>query len=68
MMERDCILNDLKVGQVFPIGGLEKVPDGHVCILYPYQPYVAESVPESARINAYLKSSGYTRMNLIGHF
>lgn len=59
MIEKDCIQNNPELGKVLRLSELAKVPDGRVCVLYPCQPYVAGSVPESFRINAYLKSSVY---------
>jgi hypothetical protein len=60
MIEQSLLQNELKIGQVLHIGGITKVTSGIVCTLYPYQPYVAEEVPEAVRINAYLKAIGYT--------
>lgn len=60
MIEQSFLQNDLKIGQVLRLVSITKAMSGTVCALYPYQPYVAEGVPESVRINAHLKSTGYT--------
>ncbi len=58
--------NELKVGQVIPLSSVLNIADGVVCVLYPYQEEVAREAPQSARINAYLKASGYTRGRSMG--
>jgi hypothetical protein len=60
MIEQKFLQNDLKIGQVLRLSGITKATSGTVCALYPYQPYVAEGVAESVRINAHLKATGYT--------
>jgi hypothetical protein len=60
MIEQSFLQNDLKIGQVLRLVSITKAMSGTVCALYPYQPYVAEGVPESVRINAQLKATGYT--------
>ncbi len=60
MIEQNFLQNDLKIGQVLRLSSITKAKSGTVCALYPYQPYVAEGVPESARINAHLKATSYT--------
>ncbi len=59
MIEQDYLQRYLEVGQVLKLSSLEKMPDGHLCVLYPYQQSISEGVPYSTRINAYLKSTGY---------
>ena len=60
MIEQNFLQNDLKIGQVLRLSSITKATSGTVCALYPYQPYVAEGVAESVRINAHLKATGYT--------
>ena len=60
MIEQSFLQNDLKIGQVLRLSSIIKATSGTVCALYPYQPYVAEGVPESVSINAHLKATGYT--------
>ena len=60
MIEQSFLQNDLKIGQFLRLSSFTKATSGTVCALYPYQPYVAEGVPESVRINAHLKATGYT--------
>ncbi len=59
LIEKNQLQNELKVGQALRLNRLLKTSDGVICILYPYQEYVAQKAPQSARINAYLKASGY---------
>ncbi len=60
MIEQNFLQNDLKIGQVLRLSSITKATSGTVCALYPYQPYVAEGVPESVRIDAHLEATGYT--------
>jgi hypothetical protein len=60
MIEQNFLQNDLKIGQVLCLSSITTATSGTVCALYPYQPYVAEGVPESVRINAHLRATGYT--------
>jgi hypothetical protein len=60
MIEQIFLQNDLKIGQVLRLSSITKATSGIACALYPYQPYVAEGVPESVRINAHLKATSYT--------
>lgn len=60
MIEQDFLQNNLNIGQILLLSSITKATSGTVCALYPYQPYVAEGVPESARINAHLKATDYT--------
>lgn len=60
MIEQSFLQNDLKIGQILRLSSITKATSGMVCALYPYQPYVAEGVSESTRINVHLKATGYT--------
>ncbi len=60
LIKKHQLENELKVGQVLRLSSLVKTSDGVVCVLYPYQERVAREDPQSTRINAWLKASGYT--------
>lgn len=60
MIEQNFLQNDLKIAQVLRLSSITKATNGTVCALYPYQPYIAEAIPESIRINTHLKETGYT--------
>ena len=60
MIEQSFLQNDLRISQVVRLSSITKATSGTTCALYPYQPYVAEGVPESIRINAHLKATGYS--------
>lgn len=59
MMSESVLREKIKVGDVARVGDILKKSNGTVCVLYPYQLSVSESVPHSAQINAHLKATNY---------
>lgn len=60
MIKQSFLQNNLKIDPIIQLSNTTKATSGTACAFYPYQTYVAEGVPESVRINAHLKATGYT--------
>ncbi len=59
MISRSDLLEKIKIGEAVRVSNLVSKTVETICVLYPYQDLVSESMPHANKINAHLKVTNY---------